>query len=137
MTLANPLTRTATAVALGLSTALAPVALPAALAQESGAEAPAGEYTDEMLGKFVDAAMAVSAVRNEYAPQLQQAENEQAAQSLAEEAVTEMQAAVEAVDGIDVDTYTAIGEAAQNDEALAARITEIVQERQGGAPGDG
>jgi len=136
MTFGTKLTQLTGAAALGLATALTPVALPVS-AQENGAEEPGIAYTDEVLGNFVDAAMSVSEVRNEFAPRLQNADSEQAAQQLAQEAVLEMRAAVEGTDGIDVATYTAIGEAAQQDEDLAARITAIVQDRQGGEMPDG
>lgn len=135
MTLTTKLTRLTGAAALGLSMGLAAVTLPA-MAQESGTEAPGIAYDDAVLNNFVSAAMQVSEVRNEYAPQVQAAESEAEAQQLAEAAVLDMRAAVENVDGIDVETYMAIGEAAQVDEDLAARIAAIVQERQGEAPAD-
>jgi hypothetical protein len=134
MTLAPKLTRLTAAVTLGLTTALAPLA-PAVVAQESqsGQTAPSGDtYTDTQLETFVDAAMAVLEVRNEYAPQVQEAESDQARQQLVQEATQEMQAAVEGTDGIDVETYQAIGQASQGNEELAERINTIVQERQGG-----
>ncbi|MGS4944692.1 DUF4168 domain-containing protein [Meridianimarinicoccus sp. RP-17] len=127
MTWTNPLTRTATAVALGLTLAAAPGMV--VVAQDTGSVAPAPSYDDATLERFVTAAMEVSAVREEYTAQLQAAESEEDAQALVDDANTAMLAAVEEVDGMDVDTYVAIGEAAQQDEQLAARITEIVEQR--------
>jgi hypothetical protein len=148
MTHAKPLTRLTGAAALGIATALTPLAAPV-LAQEqsNGAQTggqtesqPGTAYTDEVLSSFVDAAMAVSEVRDTFIPQVQNAETEEAAQALAQEAVMEMREAVTEAEGIDVDTYMAIGEAAQTDEELAQRISAIVEERQGDAgdmPEDG
>lgn len=127
MTWTNPLTRTATAVALGLTLAAAPGMV--VVAQDTGSVAPAPSYDYATLERFVTAAMEVSAVREEYTAQLQAAESEEDAQALVDDANTAMLAAVEEVDGMDVDTYVAIGEAAQQDEQLAARITEIVEQR--------
>lgn len=128
MTWTNALTRTATAAALGLTLAAAPA--PAVVAQQADSgTAPAPGYDDATLERFVTAAMAVSTVRADYTEQLQAAASEEDAQALVEDANAAMLAAVDAVDGMDVDTYVAIGEAAQQDEQLAARITELVEAR--------
>lgn len=127
MTKTNPLTRTATALALGLTLAAAPGM--AVVAQEADSTAPAPSYDDATLESFVTAAMEVSAVRADYTQQLQAAASEEDAQALVEDANAAMLAAVDEVDGMDVDTYVAIGEAAQQDEQLAARITALVEER--------
>jgi hypothetical protein len=128
MTFTSKLNRTATAIALGLALGMSPAMY--ATAQETGTTAaPAPSYDDATLESFVTAAMEVSAVREDYTAQLQTATSEEAAQALVEDANDAMLAAVDAVEGMDVDTYVAIGEAAQQDEQLAARITEIVEGR--------
>ncbi len=127
MTWTTPFPRTATALALGLTLATAPGM--AVLAQETDTIAPAPSYDDATLERFVTAAMDVSTVREDYTARLQAATSEEDAQALVEDANTAMLAAVDAVEGMDVDTYVAIGEAAQQDAQLAARITEIVDER--------
>lgn len=158
MTLAMSLTRLTGAAALGIATALSPVAM-SAVAQEQDTTQPQTEmqqsdmgqeggsaaaqetaFSDADLSSFVDAAMAVSDVRDTFIPQVQNADSEEAAQALAQEAVAEMREAVVETDGIDVETYMAIGEAAESDEGLAQRISAIVQDRQGAgaaAPEDG
>ncbi len=152
MTLAPSLTRLTGAAALGIATALSPVAM-SAVAQEQDTQQPQTEmqpqpdmqsegdaaasetaFSDDDLSSFVDAAMAVSDVRDTFIPQVQNAETEEAAQALAQEAVAEMREAVVETDGIDVETYMAIGEAAETDEGLAQRISAIVQDRQGADP---
>ncbi|WP_238547739.1 DUF4168 domain-containing protein [Meridianimarinicoccus roseus] len=124
------------AAAAGLSLALAGGVAPfAALAQESAQAEAADRYDDATLERFVLAALEVGAVRQAYVPRVQGAANEEEARAIAEDARSEMQAAVEQVDGMSVDTYVEIGEAATDDEALAARITEIAQRvQQGAAP---
>ena len=157
MTLATSLTRLTGAAALGIATALSPVAMSAVaqeqdttqpqtemqqsdMGQEGGSAAAENAFSDADLSSFVDAAMAVSDVRDTFIPQVQNADSEEAAQALAQEAVAEMREAVVETDGIDVETYMAIGEAAESDEGLAQRISAIVQDRQGAgaaAPEDG
>jgi len=127
MTWTTPFTRTATAVALGLSLVAAPGI--AVMAQDAGTMAPAPSYDDATLERFVTAAMEVSAVREDYTARLQTAASEEDAQELVDEANTAMLDAVEGVDGMDVDTYVEIGEAAQQDAELAARISELVEQR--------
>ena len=131
MTWTTPFTRTATALVLGLGLAAAPGM--GVMAQGTGgtttappSAAPAPSYDEATLERFVTAAMEVSAVREDYNTRLQDAESESEAESLVEDANTAMLDAVEAVDGMDVDTYVAIGEAAQQDPGLAARISEMV-----------
>lgn len=120
------------AAAAGLALALvsSTVALPAMAMQETQIEA-AQTYDDATLTRFVAAAQDVNEVRLAYAPKVQAAENEADAKALAEEARAEMKEAVEAVEGMDVQTYIQIGEAARADKALAGRITEIAQGPQG------
>lgn len=127
MTRTTPFTRTATALALGLSMAMAPGM--AVVAQDTGVTAPVADYDDGTLERFVTAALDVSAVREDYSARLQTATSEDDAEALVNEANTAMRDAVDSVDGMDVDTYVAIGEAAQQDPQLAARISDIVDAR--------
>ncbi|MGR3320367.1 MAG: DUF4168 domain-containing protein [Pseudooceanicola sp.] len=115
--------------------ALAPAAAFAQSTSEAP-ETPAPEmqeeaqatFTDAELESFVAATMQLQQVRSEYLPQIQAAESEADKQALAREAQTEMAARVEAADGIDVETYNRIGQAAQSDEDLNARIVAMLQE---------
>ncbi|MBV6636009.1 MAG: DUF4168 domain-containing protein [Mameliella sp.] len=90
------------------------------------------QYSDSDLESFVDAAMKVMALRQTYQARLQGAVNEKQQQALVRQAQEEMKAAIAQTDGIDVPTYTAIGEAAQADDALSQRITAMFQERMPG-----
>lgn len=116
-------------MSLAMAFGLAPAVGYAQQAEQAAPQA-ADSYDDTTLESFVLAALEVSAVRQEYVPRVQGAQSEEEAQSLAEDARVEMQAAVDAVDGMDVATYVQIGEAANSDEALAARISEIAEQVQ-------
>lgn len=116
-------------MSLAMAFGMAPVASVAQDAEQSAPQA-ADSYDDTTLESFVLAALEVSAVRQEYVPRVQGAGSEEEARALAEDARTEMQAAVDAVDGMDVATYVQIGEAANADEELAARISQIAEDVQ-------
>lgn len=121
--------RMTAAAALGLSMAVSPLAPIGAAAQDGqGTQAPAARYDDAMLARFVEAAVSVSEVRDSYGPRMAEVDTEDAARALAEEAVADMRDAVAAVPGIDIDTYMAIGSAAETDTEFAGRISDIARE---------
>ncbi|MDZ7710006.1 MAG: DUF4168 domain-containing protein [Roseovarius sp.] len=110
------------------ATALA-LATPLAAQQTPLPQIAAEDVTDTQVVAFVDAILAVEQVRNEYGPQIEEAEDEAAQKALIEEANQASAAAVDGVENIDVDSYVAIANAAGDDEALnqriIARITEV------------
>ena len=63
------------------------------------------------------------------APQIQAAPNETDAQAMAQKANEEMRAAVAGTEGITVEEYQGIAEAAQADPQLMARLDEVFKER--------
>ena len=89
----------------------------------------AEEYTDAQLQSFADAVLAVNAVIEQWRPQIQAAPNETDAQAMAQKANEEMRAAVAGTEGITVEEYQAIAEAAQADPQLMARLDEVFKER--------
>lgn len=132
---------------LGTATILALAAAPLtpALAQSGPQTAipaqatQAADYSESDLESFVDAAMKVMALRQTYQVQLQAADTEDQQRALVQQAQQEMKQAIVQTSGIDVPTYTAIGEAAQADKALSERITALFQERmptEGAQPSD-
>ena len=74
-------------------------------------------------------------VRQTYMPQIEAAADDAERQELAQQANSEMVSAVESAEGIDVETYNAIGRAAQEDETLRAQLVAMVQQRVGMDPG--
>lgn len=119
--------------------ALAPLA--PAFAQDGSADGAAPEsgmeggadmaVPDALLDSFVTAALTVSSVAEDYQGRMQAAETDTARQELATEARQEMMSAVEGTDGITVEEYVTIAEAAQTDEALNQRVMDLLAERSG------
>ncbi|MEE4119302.1 MAG: DUF4168 domain-containing protein [Paracoccaceae bacterium] len=135
MTLRRILAATTATAAL----ALAPLA--PAFAQDGSADGAPPEsgvqggadmaVPDTLLDSFVTAALSVSSVAEDYQGRMQAAENDAARQDLAAEARQEMISAVEGTDGITVEEYVTIAEAAQTDEALNQRVMDLLAERSG------
>lgn len=122
MTLKTTLAAAALASGLAFGTA------PAALAQ-SQPEGAALVQEEGKLESFVVAALAVDEVRNTYVAQLQTIEDEVEQQSLIEEANAAIVAAVEESEGITLEEYVAIGEAASTDPEIAAQLDAMMRER--------
>lgn len=81
------------------------------------------EVTDDLLTAFVTAAVEVAVVAETYGARIEAAEDADRS-ALTEEAQAEMRRAVEETEGISVEQYVAIAEAAQRDEALNLRILD-------------
>lgn len=89
--------------------------------------APAASYDEAKLQSFVVAFLQVDQINRTYAPQLQEAEGEEAQNTVREQASEEMVQAVESVDGITVEEYGTIIQQAQTDPALAEQINTYIQ----------
>lgn len=85
------------------------------------------QVEDGKLDSFVIAALTVQDLIDQWTPRIDGAENEEQAQQLVEEANTELAAAIEATDGITLDEYVEIRNAAQDDPALSADIAEKLE----------
>jgi outer membrane murein-binding lipoprotein Lpp len=86
------------------------------------------EYSDTKLQSFADAVLAVNAVVEQWRPQIQAAPSETDAEQMAQQANDEMRAAVAGTEGITVEEYQEIAQAAQTDPQLMARIDQVFQE---------
>lgn len=122
MTLKTTLTAALLASGLALGSA------PAVLAQEQP-DGAALVQEDAKLDSFVMAAVAVDEVRNTYVTQLQTIEDEAEQQSLIQEANAAIVQAVEEAEGITLEEYVAIGEAAGADPEIAAQIDARMREQ--------
>jgi Domain of unknown function (DUF4168) len=89
------------------------------------------EFSDQQLESFVVAALAVDDLIREWNPRIQAAENEEQAAQLREEANAALLETISETDGITIEQYQEIGQAAQGDPELAARINEIYQGKAG------
>ncbi len=85
--------------------------------------------------------MDVAEVRDQYMPKIEAAGSDTEVQQLQKQAQSEMVQAVESTDGMDLQTYTEIGQNAQSDPELGQKISMLIRERmpsaapQGGATG--
>lgn len=98
------------------------VAVMAATAFVAPAQA---EYSRAQLEAFVTAAITVETLAEQWIPRIKDAESEEAAAVLRSQAKDQVQDAINGIDGISVDQYKAINEAARQDKKLAERIVEI------------
>ncbi|MBN7784592.1 DUF4168 domain-containing protein [Ponticoccus gilvus] len=141
MTIRKTLLGTATLAALAAAP-LAPVLAQTAPAQDAPAAAPAeapaqapaatpeatADFSDAELQSFVEAASEIAEIRQEFAAQIQGAQDGETVKELQEQALTEMRAAIDATDGIDVEQYNAIGAASQSDSEVNERLTAMMQQ---------
>ncbi|MBQ1202961.1 MAG: DUF4168 domain-containing protein [Loktanella sp.] len=86
------------------------------------------EVTPAEIDAFAVAYENVIAIDAEYAPQLEQASDEEARQLLQEEAQIAKANVVEQTEGIDVNRYVEILTLAQVDPALTAQIVERLEQ---------
>lgn len=86
------------------------------------------ELSDAQVASFIDAAMAVQSVVQQYQPQMQAAESREAAAALQQQAQGELVSAVEDA-GLTPETYQSIAAAAQTDPQVAERLNAEAQAR--------
>jgi hypothetical protein len=123
------MTFTRLAAAATSSVALALAAAPALVVTTQTAAAQTEDgFTADQLDAFVAAFLEVDEVRTDYTEQLQQAEDEAAQETLVAEGNAAIVDAIESVDGMDVELYSAIIEQAGSDADLNDRITSRLQE---------
>lgn len=94
-----------------------------------GASRAQTEFSDAKLESFVVAAMAVDEKIREWNPRIQAAQDEQEATQLREQASSEVIETINETEGMSVDEYQQIGQAAQADPDLASRITAIYDQK--------
>ncbi|WP_254276016.1 DUF4168 domain-containing protein [Halomonas sp. 3H] len=99
---------------------------PAAAPEQPQAAAPATDFSDDQLEQFADASQEIVVISEEYTERMHAAEDEASQQEVQMEANDKMVEAVED-NGLDVDTFNAIGQAVQQDPELMQRVQEKVQ----------
>jgi LPS O-antigen subunit length determinant protein (WzzB/FepE family) len=92
------------------------------------------DFSEETLQSFAVAFLQVDEINKTYTPRLQEASSPEEQQQIQEEASQEMVTAVENADGITVQEYTSIMQAAQADPDLAQRLTQYIGDASQGAP---
>lgn len=88
----------------------------------------AEDYSDQQLRSFAVAAIDVNRLSGEWRSRIDQASSEDEALRLRQEANAEILAAIEAAEGVSPEEYLQIAQEAREDEALRARIAEIIVE---------
>jgi hypothetical protein len=130
--IAVALTSAALALPAAIGAATAQDALPAQGMQapqvDPGADGTAASYSDDTLRSFATAFLEVDALNRNYSEQLQAAATPEAQAEIQEQASTDMVEAVAATDGISVNEYTEIMQAAQASPELAQRLTAFIGE---------
>lgn len=102
-----------------------------AAAQTAPAPGQAPNVDEDTLRSFAVATLEIQEISQAYQPQMEAAESQEQQQEIAQAANDEMVAAVEAVPGIDVDSYNAIAEAAQADPEMMQQINTFIAEAAG------
>ena len=105
------------------------VALSLALSVAGAAQAQAS-YEQQKLESFVLAALEVNRLVEEWTPRIQGAQNETEAAGMREQANGELVEAISQSNGITIDEYREISQAAQSDPDLMARISAIFEDLQ-------
>lgn len=103
--------------------------------QQTAEAGESGEFTDETLESFLDAATKVAALRQTFEVRMSTAEDDAARRTLVQEAGEKMRDAVATTDGISVEEYVRIGKAVQSDPELNERISTMLRERIPGEAG--
>lgn len=105
------------------SAAMAQQASPAQTPPKSMA-APAANYTDAQLNSFIKASQKVALISQEYAPKVQTMNDEAAKKKIIDEADGKMVHALHE-EGMTVDQFTGLNQAAQQDPKLLQRIQKM------------
>jgi GTP1/Obg family GTP-binding protein len=96
----------------------------------TGAPYAQDQYEQAKLESFVTAALKVNELIEQWTPRIQDAQDETEAAALRDQANGELVGAIESADGITVEEYRQISQAAQADPQLMARISGIFDEMQ-------
>lgn len=86
-------------------------------------------FSDQKLEAFVAAAVAVTELSEQWRQRIGDAGSEEKANALREQANQELVAAVEGTDGITVQEYKDISDAARGDPELSAKIRQIYDQQ--------
>ena len=88
-------------------------------------------YSDAKLESFVEAAVQIESLREQYDPQIKAADNPEKAEVLRTQAMTKMQSAVDQTPGISLDEYNEIVTAARTDPSLSERVDTMYRTAKG------
>jgi len=89
------------------------------------------DFGKAKLEAFITAAVTIEQLVQRWMPQISGAESQERAAKLQQKAQAELLAAIEETDGITVEEYYEIGEAARNDPVLSARLEKMFLDKKG------
>jgi len=112
-------------IALGLSAGTAVAQQDAAQTQAPAETAPAEDYSDAQLEKFVNASQQVAAISQEYTPKIEATSDQEDREKIFREADEKMVDAVED-EGLSVSEFNGINQALQQDPELEKRVTDML-----------
>lgn len=112
-------------IALGLSAGTAVAQQDAAQTQAPAEAAPAEDYSDAQLEKFVNASQQVAAISQEYTPKIEATSDQEDREKIFREADEKMVDAVED-EGLSVSEFNGINQALQQDPELEKRVTDML-----------
>jgi len=123
-----PFTRTLAATSTALALAMTAAPMTVMSTQNAAAQEAAGGYSGAQLDAFTVALLQVFDLRKKYTPALQSAESEDQQQEILDKATAEIAGAIEDTDGITLETYQEIAEAATQDQDLEMQIKSRVED---------
>lgn len=100
----------------------------AILALPLSAIAQTSTFSDGQLKSFAMAVTAINQIAEKWQPQVQAAQTEDQAAAMLQQVDTEMRQAIDNTDGIGIDDYQSIMEAAQTDPALKGQIDALLKD---------
>jgi hypothetical protein len=124
----------AAARGIGLLMLVLCASLPAASAKAQQSTAPQApgqpqvgslNLTDDKLEAFIVAAVKVDDVARKWRPQFEQAADEQQQAEVQQQARSEIMTAIDETDGVTVEEFIVIQQAAREDPELASRLNEM------------
>jgi hypothetical protein len=89
------------------------------------------DFDDKKLAAFIDTAIVVNKLIDDWIDRINGAASKEHADRLAEQANSEVIAAIERAPGITLDEYTRINKATQDDPDLVARMERIFRQKYG------
>ena len=97
---------------------------------DAGTAGTVTTYDDGEIETFAMAVIRIAEIRNEFAARIQATQSQDEQRVLVQEANEAMRAAIEDMDGLTVEEYLQIAEAASTDPELTTRIGETIQTMQ-------
>lgn len=122
----STITAAALAAVFGLATAL-PATAQQQQMQQQQQQLSADDVSEQQLESYVEAALEIQTVRQQFQSQMANAETQEDQQAVQQQASQQMIASIEDV-GLSVDEYNAIATAVQSDPELGQKVQEMAVE---------